>query len=161
MAAYPRSRQAVGVFYETDRLAKALNSLVKAEFDQASMGLLAEQETVDRKLRPDPAATDSHIFRDLLRTMIVIGPASGKGARLLSSGRLADFLNKTNHIPSAAKAFPDGYLPDRHAAFLREQIDSGACLLWVTVDNGEQEKTAGSMLLKHSRHQVQLHDLAE
>ena len=158
MAAYRKSRQAVGVFYDADQLAQALSNLVKADFADASIGLLARQETIDRMLRPEPVASDNPILLDLLKTMIVIGPAGKAGAMLLSRGRLADFLSKSSHASSTAKPFPEGYLADRHAAFLREQLDAGACLMWVTVDNGEQEKTAGSVLLKHSCHQVQVHD---
>ena len=57
---------------------------MKADFDHGSMGLLAGQATIDRALRPHPVASNTHILRDLLKTMIVIDPVSGTGAMLLS-----------------------------------------------------------------------------
>lgn len=161
MAAYPKFRQAVGVFYDPDRLEDALNSLAKAGIDGENVGLLAGQETIDSKVRPHLSKTDNPILGDLLQTMIVLGPVSEAGPLFVSRGRLADFLNRTSGDESAAKSFPDGHLPDRHAAFLREHLDAGACLLWVTIHDGDREKAAGTALLRHSQHQVQMHDLSD
>ena len=66
MTAYRKSRQAVGIFYDADQLAQALSNLVKAEFADASIGLLAGQETIDRKLRSQPVASENPILLDLL-----------------------------------------------------------------------------------------------
>ena len=160
MAATSKLRQAVGVFYEPERLEQALDRLVNAGFDIEHFGLLAGRETVENQVRP--YAVDAHnlILDELLQTMIVLNHVSKAGPLFLSRGRLANFLNRTSFDRSATKPLLDGHLPDPHAAFLREQLDAGACLLWVAVNDENREKMAGTVLLQHSRHQVHLHDLS-
>lgn len=160
MAAYPKFRQAVGVFYDPDRLQEALVTLTTAGVDRDDLALLAGRETIDTKVRSRPSQADSGILEDLLQAMIVVGPVSQAGPLLISRGRLADFLSRSISDETAARPFPDGHLPERHAAFLRGQLDAGACLLWVTVRDEAQDKRAATALLEHSRHQVQLHDFS-
>ena len=151
-------RQAVGVFYETGRLQLTLDALTMAGVDRANLAILAGRETIDTKFRPHLEKTDSVVLRDLLQAMIVAGPVSQSGPLFISRGHLAEFLRRASKDEAMVKTFPDGYLSDRHAAFLQGQLDAGACLLWVTIRNGDEEKTAGAALLEHSRHQVQMHD---
>lgn len=155
----PKIRQAVGVFYEADRLQQTLDALTTAGVDRGDLAILAGRETVDTKIRTYLEKMDSGVLRDLLQAMIVVGPVSQAGPLFISRGHLAEFLSRANKDEATAKPFPDGHLSDRHASFLRAQLDAGACLLWVTIRNGDEEKTAGGALLKYSRHQVQMHDL--
>lgn len=155
----PKVRQAVGVFYEAERLQQTLDALIVAEVDHADLAILAGRETIDAKIRSYPEKANSGVLRDLLQAMIVVGPVSQAGPLFLSRGHLAEFLNRTSSDEATAKPFPSEYLSDRHAAFLQEQLDAGGCLLWVTIRNGDQEKAAGAALLKYSRHRVQIHDL--
>lgn len=155
----PKLRQAVGIFYEAERLRETLDALVSAGVDRNDLALLASQEAIETKFRPYVSKTDNPVLGELLQTMIVVGSASEAGHVFTSRSRLADFLTRSKGDESTEKPFPDGHLLDRHAAFLREQLDAGACLLWVTVHNPDEEKRAGRALLEHSRHRVQMHDL--
>jgi len=155
----PKLRQAVGIFYEAARLQVTLDALIAAGVDRDDLALLAGREMIDSTIRPQLDKTRNPILKDLLQTMIVVGSINEVGPMFISRSRLADFLGRAQEDELAEKPFPDGHLPDRHAAFLREQLDAGACLLWITVHNPDQEKRAGRALLKHSRHRVQMHDL--
>ncbi|MGI9491121.1 MAG: hypothetical protein ACR2QF_01705 [Geminicoccaceae bacterium] len=154
----PRLRQAVGVFYEAGRLQQTLDTLTMASIDLADLAILARREAIDTNLRPHLEKMDSGVLRDLLQEMIVVGPVSQAGPLFISRGHLAEFLSRTSKDEGMAKPFPGGHLSDRHSAFLQDQLDAGACLLWVTIRNGDDEKTAGAALLRHSRHQVQMRD---
>ncbi len=155
----PKLRQAVGIFYDADRLQQTLEALTEAEVNHADLAILAGHEAIDAKIRSYPEKANSGVLRDLLQAMIVVGPVSQAGPLFLSRGHLAEFLSRTRSGEATTKPFPGEYLSDQHAAFLQEQLDAGGCLLWVTIRNGDQEKAAGAALLKYSRHRVQIHDL--
>lgn len=95
---------------------------------------------IETKFRPYRNKKDSPILGDLLQTMFVVGPATEARSMFISRGGLADFIRRTQEAEMTAKPIPDGHLPDRHAAFLREQLNAGACLLWVTIRTADQKK---------------------
>ena len=72
------------------------------------------------------------------------------------SGRMAE-LAGTRELP--IEGLLATWLPKRNADFLAGQLRAGRVLLWLQVDDAEEERQACSVLLDHSRQRVQVHDL--
>lgn len=156
-----RLRQAVGTFHDAAPLHNVAQVLTDRGVEPADLTVLVGHETLDTKLLPHVSANPGTVLDKALTSMSVIGATQGAGPLLVSSGAFGDRLvAAATDKAQSSEPFLARWLPPRHAAYLHEQLDAGAALLWAHVRNGEEEKRAGTALLKHSQHQVQMHDFS-
>jgi hypothetical protein len=172
-------REAVGVFDSPDKLQAAIDDLMSSGFDRAELSLLAAEETVDKKARPqvsqdrrtrrrsDRSALLLHVDRvdrrgGLIGGLMYIGATAAAGAVVASVGTLA--------LVIAAAALAGGVgglfgsllaksVGDHHARYLQEQLDHGGLLLWVRTRTAEHEQRATRILSGHSGRDVHVHTL--
>lgn len=155
-----RIRQAVGIFDDAAALHQVAQILTEQGVEPSDLTVLAGRETLDKKLVSYRHANPGTVLDQALASMRVIGTTDGAGPLCVSSGSFGDLLVAAVEEAGPSDPFLDRWLPSRHAGFLHNQLDAGAALLWVQVRNGAEEKRAGRALLKHSRHQVQMHDFS-
>ncbi len=175
-------REVVGVFNDAASLEAATDALLACGFQHAQISLLAGEEAVAAKLghkyqkveelEDDPAAPRiayrSNASIDaaknaLLETLVPIGAVAAAGAIFASGGAWAAVLG-TGLLGAEVGGFLAGALgetvEDRHAKYLREQLDHGGLLLWVRVFDDAGEQAAKEILAKHSGRDVHAHALA-
>ena len=152
-----KARQAVGIFHDRERLQKALDALAAVGFDEDHLILLGRpaSEGLDGRLpwwlENGGADHDPQSAENRVETEDLSEPSCQLGDTMSSNG---------NGKPSEAIWPKMAQLPSLHADFLKQHLDAGDCLLWVTVHDGDQERKAGALLLQYTEHRVQLHDLS-
>ena len=153
------ARHAVSVLESGDELMRTLDALAALGYPAGAVSLTAANDELDR-LWSDETADGS--FAHLKRAA---SPGGGGAVEVGKTGfvvvgPLSVHLSRL----AGARALPiEGllatWLPARNAEFLSEQLKAGRMLLWVEVDDAEEERQACGVLLGNSRHRVQVHDL--
>ncbi|MGI9498665.1 MAG: hypothetical protein ACR2P3_01390 [Geminicoccaceae bacterium] len=156
-----RLRQAVGSFDEAGSLRDVVQVLADQDVAPSDLTVLVGQDCLEGKFLT-PMRSDPGTMLDIaMASMNAIGMTESAGPLLVSSTPFGDLLiAAAAGMAETPQLFLTRWLSARHAGYLQEQLDAGAALLCIHVRNGEEEKRAGRALLRHSRHQVQMHDFS-
>ncbi len=173
------AREVVGVFADSISLDAATSDLLASRFEEGQISLLAGEKTIIEKLghkyerieelEDDPKAPRI-LYRafDAKKTVILgslaaIGAVATAGAIFAGGAALAATLGG-GVIGAEAGAFLGGvlgdFVDDRHAAYLKNQLDHGGLLLFVRTRDSAEENAAKEILTKHSGRDVHAHALA-
>ena len=156
-----RVRQAVGSFDDAEGLQGVVQVLTDRGVTPAELTILVGQKSLDDTFLAPVRNEPGSVLDSALTSMRPIGTTEGAGPLLVSATPFGNRLVAAAADPSGtAQPFLTRWLSARHAGYLHQQLDAGTVLLCVHVRNGEEEKQAGRALLKHSRHQVQMHDFS-
>ena len=154
-------RQAVGSFEDAGGLHDITQTLVDQGAALSELTVLVGQTALDDNLFPHQRSNPGTILDGMLATMTPIGMTMSAGPLLVSSSPFGELLAAaTADNAETVQPFLTRWLSTRHAGYLHQQLDAGAALLCVHVQNGQEEKRAGRALLQHSKHQVQMHDFS-
>lgn len=174
-------REVVGVFDDLPALEAAIADLQSSGFDRAELSMVAGQKTVERELghlyekvselEDDPnVPRDAYVPREsigegegaLIGGLVYVGAIAAAGAVVASGGTLAAVITAAA-VSGGAGGFVGGILAnilaEHHADYLRRQLERGGILLWVRVWDAKDERTAISILTKHSAHDVHAHNI--
>jgi len=176
-----RAREVVGVFSDSYTLDSAVEELVNSGFDLGDISLLAGEDAIIDKLghkydkveaaEDDPVAPrvayvpkDAFSRKEIALTgaLVYVGATLAAGAALASGGALAMLLASGlvgAEFGGLVGAVLGEVMEDRHAHYLREQLDHGGLLLWVKAPSPELEERAKQVLAKHSGRDVHAHDM--
>jgi hypothetical protein len=165
-------REVVAVFDDTDALDNAVYALETRGFDRAAFSLLASEKAVAQRLghryrrvrdtEDDPKVPRDTFFSRVSRLEAEYLPAPA----LAAVGAL--ILAGTGTIMPAVIAAGGGALigaslgrlmHQRHAARVREQLERGGLLLWVSICNAREAATALEVLRMYSAHDVHIHEI--
>jgi hypothetical protein len=165
-------REVVAVFDDTDALDNAVYALETRGFDRAAFSLLASEASVSERLghryrrvrdtEDDPEVPRNAFFSRVSRLEAEYMPAPA----LAAVGALV--LGGTGAILPAVIAAGGGALigatlgrlmHQRHAVRVREQLERGGLLLWVSIRNAHEEETALEVLHMYSAHDVHTHEI--
>lgn len=170
-------REAVGVFKDADAFQDAIDELLSSGFDRAELSLMASEQAVEEKLghkyrKVGELEDDDSVPRAAYVSPESVGDAEGAliggllyigvgiGAILASAGTLTTTIIG-GAFGGGAGALIGSVLAklvgDRHANYLREQLDHGGLLLWVRTWDEEHEKRAVDILKRHSGADVHVH----
>ncbi len=172
------AREVVGIFADAQTLDAATSDLLASRFEEEQISLLAGEKTIVEKLghkyerieelEDDPKAPRI-LYRafDTKKTVILgslaaIGAVATAGAIFAGGAALAATLG-SGVIGAEAGAFLGGvlgdFVDDRHAAYLKNQLDHGGLLLFVRTRDEAEESAAKDILTKHSGRDVHAHAL--
>ncbi|MFW5679070.1 MAG: hypothetical protein ACOC3D_02300 [Pseudomonadota bacterium] len=178
MAGEQRMREAVAVFDDVADLDEAVNALLAAGFGEADLSLLADRETVEKKLghtyvrvdelvddptaprvvyhRPsDPAVNEGR----LIGSLTWAPPLVAAGAVVASTGLVTGLVIGAAVAGTLAASVLGHVLDRRHADWLQEQLDAGGILLWVRIADEDKAEIAVPILTRHAVHDVHVHDV--
>jgi hypothetical protein len=98
----------------------------------------------------------------LIGGLMYVGGVVAVGAVAASGGTLAAIVGAAA-LAGGAGAFIGsllaGWIGDRHARYIQEQLDRGGLLLWVRTWDAGKEKRAVEILKRHSGRDVHVHNL--
>ena len=173
------AREVVGVFADARTLDAATSALLASRFEEAQISLLAGEKAIVEKLghkyerveelEDDPKAPRI-LYRafDTQKTVILgslaaIGALATAGAIFAGGAALAATL-ASGVIGAEAGAFLGGvlgdFVDDRHAAYLKNQLDHGGLLLFVRTRDEAEESVAKEILRRHSGRDVHTRPLS-
>jgi len=174
-------REAVGVFHDEKALQGAVDELLVAGFDRSSLTLLASEHAVIEKLghryqKVDEIEDDLAVPRvayvgsdsrtegktAAVTGLAYVGALGAVGAIVASGGTVAAAI-----LAAAAAGGMGGligaalsrFLDRHHAEYLREQLDHGGLLLWISTHDAAQEKKVCEILRQNGAEHVHVHDL--
>ena len=175
-------REAVGAFRSSESLESAVSALASAGWDKAEMSLLAQDSAFDpgiparghdmRQAADEADAPRSVVLveedlrqgRTLATSMAAaIAAFAASGATILTGGgALAAAVGAAAAGSGAAAAVNviGRWLGDNRAHFLNEQIDQGGILLWVTVHDADQARSASEILRRYGASNVHVHEIS-
>ena len=152
-------RQVIAIFHSGAQLERALKDLEHAGVHAQQRSLLAGQKLVEKDLRPSLDKASASALAALVGDLTDIGIIDHSGPILVSAGPLAKLLKSSADKPVSVRSVLNKWLIHRHAQALVEQLEAGACLLWVKVCNEKEERQTCGVLLQLSEHPVQVHDI--
>ena len=170
------AREVVGVFADAQALDAATSELLASRFEEAQISLLAGERAIVEKLghkyeRVEELEDDLEAPRiryrafDTRKTVILgslaaIGALATAGAIFAGGAALAATLGG-GVIGAEVGGFLGGvlgdFVDDRHAAYLKNQLEHGGLLLFVRARDATEESTAKKILRKHSGRDVHAH----
>lgn len=178
MAERATVREAVAVFDDVADLDDAVQALLAAGFAEGDLSLLADRDTVQKKLGhtyeraeelvDDPAAprVAYHRLADpaetegrMIGSLTWAPPLIAAGAVVASSGLITGLVIGAAVAGTAAASVLGHVLDRRHADWLQEQLDSGGILLWVRIADDDAAASALPILTRHAVHDVHVHDV--
>lgn len=173
-------RTAIAAFDDPDALEVTVTDLEEHGFDHAEISLMADEETVQKKLghryqRVDEVEDDDTVPHrafvhkgayaeaesGLIAGLFYVGAVAAAGTVVASGGTLAAILGASLFTGGASAAIGGvlaRWLEDRHARNLQAQIDRGGLLLWITVRDEAHEKKALEVLRANGGHDIHVHD---
>jgi hypothetical protein len=176
-----RSREAVAVFDDHDTLVAAIQELEMAGFNRGQMNLLVSRkgaaEELGRKVddvgelagegkAPVGTWVDPHEAAEgrtaIAGGLAYIGSIAAVGAVVASGGGLAPAIAAAvaaGGTGGAVGAWLGGLIGSGQAKEVEDQAAHGGLLLWVAIQNAEQEPRAIEILERHSGRQVRVHEL--
>ncbi|MEZ5489152.1 MAG: hypothetical protein R3F50_02390 [Gammaproteobacteria bacterium] len=165
-------REAVGIFFGSEKLEETIQDLQDAGFQHDEIGLLAGKFTVRQKLghlyeeinedSADPEAPDTAFVAKksvgdtvhaLVGTLYMTGAAVAGGAVVASAGILGGAVAAaaaTTAVFSGIGALLAVIIHESDAEYLEEQVDEGHLLLFVRTRDEEKEKLALEILSRHA-----------
>ncbi len=154
--------EAVGIFFDAESVEACVNDLKSNGFNNETIGLLANQQTVQAKLthlyeqvnehgtnEPDVAFVGKESTEN--STNAFLGSLSFIGAATVGSGVVASaaLLGGPLLVSAATVAFGGGIgavlgwvISKSEADYLEEQVEAGHILLFVRTNNAQQERRA-------------------
>jgi hypothetical protein len=167
------TREVVAVFKGVEALEEAVYNLETRGFDRAAFSLLASEESVMQKLghryqRVSETEDDPQMPRDTFFSRISRLEAEYLPAPALAAVGVLIVAGTGAILPVVIAAGGGGALigaalgrmmHERHATRVREQLERGGLLLWVSVRNVSEEETALRVLRAHSAHDVHSHEI--
>jgi hypothetical protein len=167
------AREVVAVFDDTEALDKAVYTLETRGFDRAAFSLLASEEAVAQKLghryqRVSETEDDPKVPRDTFFSRISRLEAEYLPAPALAAAGVLIVAGTGAILPVVIAAGGGALIGaalgrmmhERHATRVREQLERGGLLLWVSVRNVSEEEIALEVLRAHSAHDVHSHEIA-
>lgn len=172
-------REAIGVFFDADKLHDAVDELLASGFDHHSLGLLAGEHTVRQSLgdfyeqvnefaddaeAPRMAFVRKESMGDTMHAwagaLFYAGATTAAGAAVASAGVFGGAL-----LAAATGAVAIGavgavlalIIHQSDAEYLEQQVDEGHLLLFVRTHDSDQEQRAMRILEKHSGYDVRIH----
>ena len=175
------SREVVGVFHSEAALQAAVDELLCTGFDRSACSLLADEQTIDRKLGHGYERVAQLEDDPIVPRAAYIGAHSWETARALSIGGLA-FVGATvsggavvasgaSVLASLLTALVAGgaggaigaalaqLVGNVHGRHLATQLEKGGALLWVAVKDEGQEALAAETLQRNGAEDVHAHSL--
>lgn len=174
-------REAVGVFTTRADFHAAIDDLLSSGFDRADLSLMAPRSAVETTLghpisHIEDAEDDASVPRRayvspdaigdakgwLIGGLFYVGAVAAAGAIVASGGTLAGAIVAAGLAGGSGGLFGSAlgrFLEDRHADYLRDQLDRGGILLWVRCRDQAHEVRACGILAAHSAHDVHVHAL--
>ena len=175
-----RRREAVAVFDDVAAFETAVEELLAAGFSRDALSMLAGEETVEKKLghryrrveelEDDPEAPRTAFvsLRDLAErettvwnSVTILPTLIAAGTVVATAGPLAAAIIGAAVGGAALATVLAHWMDDRHARWLEEQLERGGILLWVRIDDPEQERRALAILARHAAQDVHVHELPE
>jgi hypothetical protein len=175
--------EAVAIFRDVETFQAAIDDLLLASFDHGDINVLANEDTITSKLgrkykstvefEDDPEAprigfVPEETIGDAEGALVGAGvyfPAiagslavAASGGTMLGAFAAAAIAGGAGGLIGAALARRIG---KEHAKHLDQHLEHGGLLLWVRTRDAEREKTALSILRRHSADDVHLHSLPE
>jgi hypothetical protein len=174
-------REAIGAFDNPSALEKAVGELSSAGFDRSQMSLLARDGFFDGELPPEfgheaqaaddpgmrrgPVVSDSDLRqgRTLATSLAgVVAAFAASGITILTGGAALAAIAAAAAAGGGAAAVAEvvGQRAGKSTSdFMKEQIERGGILLWVTVRDARQERDALQILRRHTAADVHAHDI--
>lgn len=165
-------RQAIGVFFERDKLEAAINELRSSGFAHDQIGLLASEQTVEKSLGDIYARTNNHDdvskgpkmayaskdgdddnFWSTSGGLFFAGSTAATGAVVATAAVLGGPLFVAAAAAAgvgAVGAAAATMMGKSDADYLGEQIDQGHMLLFVRVTGAAEENSATQILSRHA-----------
>ncbi len=168
-------REVVGVFPSAETIEAAVFDLETHGFDRAAFSLLASEHAVERQLgrryrrieemEDESAAPRETFFSKVSRLEAEFGLAPALAFLAAVAVGLGSTTVTLPILIAAGGGAGVGAALGRlvhahHAGQLREQLERGGILLWVSVRNPDQERKAITILGAHGARHVHAHDLA-
>jgi hypothetical protein len=174
-------REVVGAFHSAEALEKAVTELGSSGWDKSEMSLLAQegvfqpglpahghdmQRAADEAELPrSPVVEDEDVRqgRTLATSLAaVIAAFAASGATILTGGGALAAVIGAAAAGGGAGASVNAigrWISGSRSHFLRDQVDQGGILLWVTVNSPEQERLAEEILRRHGGGDVHVHEI--
>lgn len=167
-------REAVAVFPDAKTLESAVFELQTHGFDRAAFSLLANESAVEQKLgrryrrieemEDKATAPRATFFSKVSRLEAEFGLAPAlavvaAAAVGLGSAPITLPILIAAGSGAAVGAGLGAFMHEHHAQQLREQIERGGILLWVSVRSPEEEAKAVAILNAHGARDVHVHEL--
>jgi hypothetical protein len=177
--AHPLIKEAIGVFFDAEKLQAANDDLLAAGFTHTDIGLLAREHTVRQSLghlyedanqsAGDPEGPRIAFVRKgsmgnalhaWLGSLFFAGATTAAGAAVVSAAVLGESL-----LAAGAGALALGgigaalalIIHDGDAEYLEQQVDEGHLLLFVRTRDATHEKLAIEILSRHSAYDARIH----
>lgn len=176
-----RAREVVGIFDSHDDLVAAIQDLEMAGFNRSQMNLLTGRQEAEEKLgqkvddvselakegeAPVGTWVDRHEIAEgktaIAGGLAYIGSIAAIGAVVATGGGLAAAIAAAiaaGGTGGAVGAWLGSFIDSGQAKSIEGQLAHGGLLLWVEVQNAEQEPRAIEILKQHSARDVEAHDL--
>jgi hypothetical protein len=173
--------EAVGVFNDADSLQAALDDLQSNGFMRQELSILANEDTVKKKLghtyrrvedvEDDPKAprtifvsneTIGEAVGSVIGLPLYIAAATASGIVAASGGALLTSIIATVAAGAVGASIGSIFahmIAKHHADFIQSQIMHGGLLLWVHLRAPDMEERAMEILRKHSAYDVHIHEI--
>ena len=171
-------REAVAVFEDVSALEAAVEELHAAGFAEAEISLLAGDDAVERKLghvyqrveelEDEPRAprtafvSSKHLGERenrLLGSLTVLPTVIAAGTVVASAGAVAAAIVGTALTGALLGTVFTHWMDQRHADWLKGQLNRGGILLWVRTTTAERERDALAILTRYSAHDIHIHEI--
>jgi hypothetical protein len=175
----PQIREAIGVFFDAEKLEETIAELKAMGFHSESFGILASEFSVREKLshlyaevnkdEEDPNSPNkAFVAKDsigdmphaLFGSLYLIGSAVAGGAVVASAGILGGAVAvavATVAVFGGVGALLAEIIHESDADYLEEQVDEGHLLLFVRTEDTKQENNAIKIMSKHSAFDPRIH----
>jgi hypothetical protein len=175
-------REAVGVFFDADKLREAAEALLAAGFTREDLGLLAAESSIlehlgDVYTRAGPSDGDGDggprtafvrkrsvgdALHAWLGSLFFAGATTAAGAAVVSTtvfgGALLTAATGAAAIGAVGAALAL-IIHESDADYLEQQLDEGHLLLFVRTRNPEQEDKAVRTLSEHAGFDARIHEV--
>jgi hypothetical protein len=165
-------REVVAVFDDTDALDKAVYALETRGFDRAAFSLLASEAAVAQKLghryrRVRDTEDDPEVPRDTFFSRVSRLEAEYLPAPALAAVGALVVAGTGTILPAVIAAGGGaligaalgGLMHQHRVVRVREQLERGGLLLWVSIRNAREEGAALEVLHMYSAHDVHTHEI--
>ena len=174
-------REAIGIFFDVKHLEAAIKDLRASGFKHDELGLLAGEDSVAQSLGEWYTRTNTYTdasqapetafvkkeslgdtFRSLSGALVFTGATTAMGIAVASAGIFggAVLAAATGAVGVLTVGILIGaIIHQSDAEYLEEQVDEGHILLFVRVDNGDEEKKAVAILTRHAGYDARVHEV--
>lgn len=151
-------KELVGIFADRDRFEQAIESLVLAGFQHGDLSILSSHDPIEAAEPPGKSIRDillpflSELKYDVpLVTAGMIALASGPTVALIAGLVAVGFGGAAmKEVLSEITTMP-------HTEHFERALDAGGLILWVAVDNEEEENRAREVMIAHGGENIHLH----